>query len=45
MKQKIELIEGNYSEDLDRLYEEKGEFVDLIFCDPLTFSQAVLLYE
>ena len=32
-----ELIPGNCLEVLDKLFEEKGEFVDLIFCDPPYF--------
>lgn len=32
-----ELIQGNCLEVLDNLYEERGEFVDLIFCDPPYF--------
>ena len=37
MKSKWELIPGNCLEVLDKLFEEKGEFVDLIFCDPPYF--------
>ena len=33
------LIHGNCLEVLDKLFEEKGEFVDLIFCDPPYFLQ------
>ena len=32
-----ELIQGNCLEILDDLFKEKGEFVDLIFCDPPYF--------
>ena len=32
-----ELIQGNCLEVLDKLYEERGEFVDLVFCDPPYF--------
>ena len=37
MKSKWELIPGNCLEILDKLFEKKGEFVDLIFCDPPYF--------
>ena len=33
----VDLIKGNCLEELDRLHKEKGEFVDLIFCDPPYF--------
>ena len=32
MKFNWELIQGNCLEILDKLFEEKGEFVDLVFC-------------
>lgn len=32
-----ELIQGNCLEVLDQLFDERGEFVDLIFCDPPYF--------
>ncbi len=32
-----ELIKGNCLDVLDQLYKERGEFVDLIFCDPPYF--------
>ena len=37
MKFNWELIQGNCLEILDKLFEEKGEFVDLVFCDPPYF--------
>ena len=37
MKFNWELIQGNCLEVLDKLFEEKGEFVDLVFCDPPYF--------
>ena len=37
MKEKIELIEGNCLEVMDKLYDEQGEFADLVFCDPPYF--------
>lgn len=33
----VEIINGNCLVELDRLYEERGEFVDFIFCDPPYF--------
>jgi 23S rRNA G2069 N7-methylase RlmK/C1962 C5-methylase RlmI len=30
----FEIIKGNCLEVMDKLYKERGEFVDLIFCDP-----------
>jgi len=33
----IELVQGNCLEVMDELYEERGAFVDLIFCDPPYF--------
>ena len=38
MKSKWELIPGNCLEILDKLFEKKGEFVDLIFCEPTFFQ-------
>ena len=32
-----EIIKGNCLKVIDNLYEERGEFVDLIFCDPPYF--------
>jgi site-specific DNA-methyltransferase (adenine-specific) len=32
-----QIIEGNCLKVMDKLYEERGEFVDLIFCDPPYF--------
>ena len=37
MKKKIELIEGNCLEVIDKLHDDQGEFVDLVFCDPPYF--------
>ena len=37
MKEKIELIEGNCLEVMDKLYDEQREFADLVFCDPPYF--------
>lgn len=37
IKNDWELIRGNCLEVLDALFEEKGEFVDFIFCDPPYF--------
>lgn len=34
---KIQIITGNCLTELDKLYEERGEFVDFIFCDPPYF--------
>ena len=33
----VEIITGNCLEELDKLYADKGEFVDFIFCDPPYF--------
>ena len=33
----FEIIKGNCLEVMDKLYKERGEFVDLIFCDPPYF--------
>ena len=37
METKTDLIKGNCLEVLDSLYKERGEFVDLVFCDPPYF--------
>ena len=31
------IIQGNCLEEMDKIYEEKGEFVDFIFADPPYF--------
>ena len=36
-KHNYEIIKGNCLKVMDRLYEERGEFVDLVFCDPPYF--------
>ena len=36
-KPDYEIIKGNCLKVIDKLYEERGEFVDLIFCDPPYF--------
>ena len=32
------IIQGNCLEEMDKIYEEKGEFVDFIFADPYFLS-------